>query len=113
MPKRIVRETVLVRRPHGPNGKRFHPPIGEVFSFTTDEVLEIHKQRPTALEKLTGVDDDEGFEDDIAARTGPVAIGDPGDEPEVGSKNPAADVGAPAPGAKKGKPVKADEDVEL
>lgn len=111
MPKRIPVETVTVLR----DGKRVTPKIGQPFEFTTKEVTEIVGTadapglRPQALRRVS-VEQAEDLEVE-EARRGPSAQGEPGAEP--GDKKPVNEVGKPAAGARKGKPVAADDDGDL
>lgn len=72
MPKRIPRETVILsRQAEGEKTPtRITPQIGQPFDFTADEIKEIDVARPTALEKVTRVEedaDDDGADDTTAA----------------------------------------------
>lgn len=113
MPKRIVNETVVVRR----NGKRHVPTIGKPFSFSNQEIEEIvgtadAPVRPQALSSVYATDDDDDDDLEIEeGRAGPAATGDHGKDPAL--KPDPKNVGQKAPGAVKGKPQAPDADDDL
>lgn len=102
MAKRIINEGITVVR----DGKRVRPEIGKAFDLTAEEIAQLEKIRPQAIDKLGKVEDDprstdtdkddDGAADDAAAA--------------AAATKPAAKTGAKSAG--KGKP-KADADEEL
>lgn len=53
MPIRIVKSPVMIHR----EGKFIYPPVGERFDFTSNEVADINKVDPKALQVIEVVDD--------------------------------------------------------
>lgn len=70
MPKRIVKDTVVLYR----GGKQVVPEVGKEFDFTAEEVTSITKSNPKALGKIGG---------DTAAIAAPIADNPAADKAKV------------------------------
>lgn len=58
MPKRIVAQTVIIQR----EGVSVTPPIGATYDFSADEIKQIERLNPEALEKPVAKDGQPGTE---------------------------------------------------
>jgi len=67
MPIRIVKQQVMVYR----DGKFVYPPVGERYEFTSDEVADINKANPKALQVIEAPADPEP----VAAKVTPKKVG--------------------------------------
>lgn len=52
MPKRIVKDTIVLHR----EGKQVVPEIGQLFDFTADELNSINKANPAAVQHIVTTD---------------------------------------------------------